>query len=106
MLEGFLRLYARNDAWLTDNNCIKLKLCIKHHYFSLDLFNADVAIEFISTTVLRRLYSFLSCFIAERCNRIASSAIPIRCLSMTRVYCDKTAEARIMQFSLKCIPMP
>jgi len=28
------------------------------------------------------------------------------CLSVTRVYCDKTAEARIMQFSQKCSPMP
>jgi len=28
------------------------------------------------------------------------------CLSVTRVYCAKTAEARIMQFSLKCSPMP
>ena len=25
---------------------------------------------------------------------------------MTRVYCDKTAEAMIMQFPLKCSPMP
>jgi len=53
-------------------------------------------------------------FFAERCNCIASSAIPARCclsvcrrlLSVTRVYCDKTAEAMIMQFSLKCSPMP
>jgi len=28
------------------------------------------------------------------------------CLSVTWVYCDKTAEARIMQFSLKCSPVP
>jgi len=27
-------------------------------------------------------------------------------LSVMRVYCDKTAEVRIMQFSLKCSPMP
>jgi len=46
-------------------------------------------------------------FLVERCNCIASSAIAIRCrLSVTRVYCDKTAEARIMQFSLKCSPVP
>jgi len=53
-------------------------------------------------------------FLAERCNCIASSAIPIRCFvclssvylsSVTRVYCEKMAEARIMQFSLKCSPM-
>ena len=32
-------------------------------------------------------------FLVERCSCIASSAIPIRCyLSVTRVYCDKTAE--------------
>ena len=30
----------------------------------------------------------------------------IGCLSVTRVYCDKTAEARIMQLSLKCSQMP
>jgi len=50
--------YDRNDAWLTDSDCGKLKfiaelLCIKHHYFSLDLFNADevdVAIEYLCTT--------------------------------------------------------
>ena len=28
------------------------------------------------------------------------------CLSVTRVYCDKMAAVRIMQFSLKCSPMP
>ena len=28
------------------------------------------------------------------------------CLSVTRVYCDKTAEVRIIQFSQKCSPMP
>jgi len=28
------------------------------------------------------------------------------CLSVTRVYCDKTAAVRIMQFSAKCSPMP
>jgi len=52
-------------------------------------------------------------FLAERCNCIASSAISIIyglsssviCLSVTRVYCDKMAEDRIMQFSLKCSPM-
>jgi len=39
--------------------------------------------------------------LAQRCNCIASSAIAIKCrLSATRVYCDKTAEARIMQFSI------
>jgi len=27
-------------------------------------------------------------------------------LSVTRVYCDKTAKTRIMQFSLLCSPMP
>jgi len=27
------------------------------------------------------------------------------CLSVTRVYCDKTAEVRIIQFLLKCSPM-
>jgi len=51
-------------------------------------------------------------FLAERCNCIASSAIPIRVclsssvsLSVTQVSCDNKAEARIMQFSLKCSPM-
>jgi len=45
-------------VWLTDSDRGKLKLiaellCIKHHYFSLDLFNADVvdvAIEYLCTT--------------------------------------------------------
>jgi len=53
-------------------------------------------------------------FSAERCNCIASSAIAIRCRlsvviclsSVTRMYCDNTAEDRIIQFSLKCSPMP
>jgi len=46
-------------------------------------------------------------FLSERCNCIASSAIRVRCClsssssSVTRVYCNKMAEARIMQFSLK-----
>ena len=54
-------------------------------------------------------------FLAERCSCIASSAIDWhkmlsvvchrRRLSVTRVYCDKTAEAEIMQFSLKCSEM-
>jgi len=43
-------------------------------------------------------------YLVERCNCIASSAIGIRCClsvviclsSVTRVYCDKAAEARIM----------
>jgi len=55
-------------------------------------------------------------FLAKRCNCIASSPIYIKCclssvclssvfrLSVTRVYCDKTTEVRIMQFSLKCSP--
>ena len=36
----------------------------------------------------------------EHCNCVASFAISIRCClsSVTRVYCDKKAEARIMQF--------
>jgi len=50
--------YALNDTWLTESNHIKLKLIaellsIKHHYFSLDLFNAekvDVIIEFLCST--------------------------------------------------------
>ena len=48
------------------------------------------------------------CILAERCNCIASSAIAIRCfLSVEyRVCRDKTAEIRIMQFSLKCIRLP
>jgi len=58
MLEGSQAWYDRNDAWLTDSDRGKLKLiaqllCIKHHYFSLDLFNADevnVAIEYLCTT--------------------------------------------------------
>ena len=29
----------------------------------------------------------------------------VGCMSVTRVYCDKTGEARIMRFSLKCSPM-
>ena len=49
--------YAHNDARLTNNDCGKLKLiaellCIKHQYFSLDLFNADkvdVATKFLCT---------------------------------------------------------
>jgi len=46
-------------------------------------------------------------FLGERCNCIASSAIPIRCLSsVTRVNCYKTPEARIIQFLLECSPMP
>ena len=32
--------------------------------------------------------------------------LSVVCLSVTRVYCDKTAEARIMQFLLKCSPVP
>ena len=58
---------------------------------------------------------FLS-LLAKRCNCIASSDIVIRCrlsvcrLSETRVYCDKTAEDRNMQFllkwTLKCSPVP
>jgi len=60
--------YARNDAWMTDSDHIKWKpiadlLRIKHHYFSLDLFNADevdVSIDYLY--VLRSSYSFLSYF--------------------------------------------
>jgi len=49
----------------------------------------------------------LSVVLAERCNCIESSAIVIMCLSsVMRVHCDKTTEVRIMQFSLKCSPMP
>jgi len=51
-------LYDCNDAWLTDCDHGKLKLtaellCIKRHYFSLDIFNADevdVTIEYLCTT--------------------------------------------------------
>ena len=50
--------HAHNDAWLTDRDRIKFKLItellsIKHHYCSLDMFNADevdVAIKFLCTT--------------------------------------------------------
>ena len=68
MLEVFLRL-GMLDAWMTDSDRGKLKLiaellCIKHHHFSLELFNAHevhVAIEFLCT-LLRKLHSFLSYF--------------------------------------------
>ena len=35
-----------NDIWLTDSDCVKLKviselLCIKYHYMNLDLFSSD-----------------------------------------------------------------
>jgi len=54
--------------------------------------------DFIDLTAIRSL--------VERCNCITSSAIVIIChLSVTRVYCDKMAEVRIMQFSLKCSPV-
>jgi len=46
---------------------------------------------------------------AERCNCIAIAPLSPRyvCLSSaTQVYCDKTAEVRIMQFSLDRSPMP
>jgi len=40
-----------------------------------------------------------------QCNvRLFLSYVVCR-LSVTRVYCDKTAEARIMQFSLECSTM-
>ena len=46
-----------NDVWLTDSDCVKLKviselLCISHHYMYLDLFSSvDVAciIEILCT---------------------------------------------------------
>jgi len=49
--------YAHNDAWMTDSdrgkmNLIAELLSIKHHYCSLELFNADkvdAAIEFLCT---------------------------------------------------------
>ena len=52
---------------------------------------------------------FVTSILAESCNYIASSASVIRCScrlssSETRVFCDKTAEVMIMQFSTKCIP--
>ena len=71
-----------------------------------------VSIDFVRICICLAI-SWLK-FLTEPCNCIASSAIPIRCclsssvvcLFITRVYCDKTAEAVIMQFSLKCSPMP
>jgi len=49
-------------------------------------------------------------FLADRCHATFgcchNMSSVVVCLSVTRVYCDKTAEARIMQFSLKCSPMP
>jgi len=55
-------------------------------------------------------------FLADHCNSTfgychsMSSVVchlsVVICLSVTRVYCDNTAEARIMQFSVKCSPMP
>ena len=47
--------------------------------------------------------------LAKWCNSIAMSSViclSLICLSVTRVYRDKTAEGRIMQFSLKCSPVP
>jgi len=48
-------------------------------------------------------------FLAEGCNckfRYSHEMSSV-CLSVcNRVYCGKTAEARIMQFSLKCSAMP
>jgi len=53
------------------------------------------------------MFVCLSVFLAERCNCIARFVNGIRCrLSVTLVFCDKRAEARIMQFSLKCSTMP
>ena len=55
-------------------------------------------------------HNFCKCWpiLAEHCNCIASSAIPIRCrLSVvTRVYCDKMAEVKTMQSSVKCSTVP
>jgi len=71
----------------------------------------DVLLGWYRKMLLRTTYNYgckSYCLLAERCNYIASSTIAIRCrrrlssLSVTRVYCDKTAEAGIMQFLLKC----
>jgi len=48
-------------------------------------------------------------FLANRCNATFGycyNMSSVYHLSVTRVYCDKMAEARIMQFSLKCSAMP
>ena len=40
------------------------------------------------------------------CRLSSACSLSLVCLSVTRVYCDKTAAVRIMQFLLKCTPMP
>jgi len=55
-----------------------------------------------------QLSHFVS-FLADRCNATfgyCHNMSSVVCLSVARVYCDKTAAVRIMQFALKCSPMP
>jgi len=52
------------------------------------------------------MLGWLSQTLQFHCNNCILSYISFVCVSsVTRVYCDKTAEIRIMQFSLKCSPM-
>ena len=52
------------------------------------------------------LVGFVSATLQLHC-KVTLLSWDVVCLSsVTRVYCDKTAEAKIMQFWLKCSPMP
>jgi len=85
--------------------CITIIVTFRHISVIVDVMK--VRDKNVLRTLFLAITQFLGRFLAERCNFIAmSGCLFVVCLSvMTRVYCDKMAEARIMQFSIKCSPM-
>ena len=83
--------------YLYDIVLLYVGLCLSVCFYILSVF-----------TAMWRINVFI--LLADLCNATFgychNMSSVVVCLSVTRVYCDKTAKVRIMQFSQKCSPMP
>ena len=111
-----MQIVAANHAESYNLHILKIQNGRRPTYWKSKIHNLSTTVKPIATKFCRKMQVAAVNLVVnlvkslKNCNFIAMfdyyhDMLSVYLTVLTRVYCDKTAEIRIMQFLLKCSPM-